>query len=83
MLEEGKVFKNFKELCVFMEWIDKETTLSTCSKRKYEKSLSQICSWEKINGTNKILIKEIYKQRKSVSMEEVPEVNTLSQLNLY
>lgn len=64
MLEEGKVFKNFKELCVFMEWIDKETTLSTCSKRKYEKSLSQICSWEKINGTNKILIKEIYKQRK-------------------
>ena len=37
MLEEGKVFKNFKELCVFMEWIDKETTLSTCSKESIKR----------------------------------------------
>lgn len=64
MLEEGKIFKNFKELCVFMRWIDKEKTLSTCSKKKFEKDLSQVCNWEKIKGTNKILIKEIYEKRK-------------------
>lgn len=64
MLKEGQIFNNFKELCVFMGWIHKSKTLSTGSKKKLEKDLSQICNWEKMKGTNKIIIKEIYDKKK-------------------
>lgn len=64
MLKEGQEFNSFKELCVFMGWINKSKTLSTDSKKKLEKDLSQICNWEKIEGTNKIRIKEIYYKKK-------------------
>lgn len=51
LIKEGQVFKNFKTLCVSMGWIDENKTLSTCTKKKFEKDLSQICDWRKIEGT--------------------------------
>lgn len=64
MLREGQIFNSFKELCVFMGWINKSKTISTGSKKKFEKDLSQICNWERIKGTNKIIIKEVYDKKK-------------------
>lgn len=64
MLKEGQIFNSFKELCVFMGWIHKSKTLSTGSKKKLEKDLSQICNWKRIIGTNKIRIVEIYDKKK-------------------
>lgn len=63
-LRNGQEFNNFKELCVMLKWIDPQKTLSTGSKRKLEKDLSQICSWEKIKGSNRILIIETYDEKK-------------------
>lgn len=63
-LIEGQKFKNFKALCVYMGWIEKDKILSTGSKRKLEKDLSQICCWEKLDGSNCIVIKEIYESKK-------------------
>lgn len=64
MLIEGQIFNSFKGLCIFMGWINKNKTLSTCSKKNLERDLSQICNWEKIEGTNKIRIKEVYNKKK-------------------
>lgn len=47
-----------------MEWIDKDKVLSTGSKRKLGKDLSQICYWKKMEGSNCIVIKEIYESKK-------------------
>lgn len=64
MLKEGQIFNSFKELCVLMGWINKSKTISTGSKKKLEKDLSQICKWERIGGINKIVIKEVYDKKK-------------------
>jgi hypothetical protein len=64
MLKEGQIFNSFKELCVFMGWINKIKTISTGSKKKLQKDLSQICNWERLVGTNKIRIIEIYDKKK-------------------
>lgn len=63
-LKKGQEFKNFKALCVYMRWIDKDKVLSTGSKRKLEKDLSQICCWQKSNGSNIIIIKDVYEKKK-------------------
>ncbi|MGV2685530.1 hypothetical protein GNF82_14225 [Clostridium perfringens] len=53
-LREGQVFKNYKELCVFLGW---EITNGN-SKKKQMDTLSTMCKWHKEG--NKIVVDEAY-----------------------
>lgn len=57
-LETGKVFKNYKELCTFMDWSVKGGN----GKISDLKKLDTICKWHK--DGNKIIIDEVHKKAK-------------------
>ncbi|MGU8762528.1 GIY-YIG nuclease family protein [Clostridium perfringens] len=56
-LKEGQVFKNYKELCVFLGW---EITNGN-SKKKQMDTLSTMCKWHKEG--NKIVVDEVYEKQ--------------------
>lgn len=56
-LKEGQVFKNYKELCVFLGW---EITNGN-SKKKQMDTLSTMCEWHKEG--NKIVVDEVYEKQ--------------------
>ncbi|EGT2191743.1 hypothetical protein GM168_07890 [Clostridium perfringens] len=56
-LREGQVFKNYKELCVFLGW---EITNGN-SKKKQMDTLSTMCKWHKEG--NKIVVDEVYEKQ--------------------
>lgn len=56
-LREGQVFKNYKELCVFLGW---EITNGN-SKKKQMDTLSTMCEWHKEG--NKIVVDEVYEKQ--------------------
>ncbi|HHD2592839.1 TPA: hypothetical protein ACOTFJ_001883 [Clostridium perfringens] len=56
-LREGQVFKNYKELCVFLGW---EITNGN-SKKKQMDTLSTMCKWHKEG--NKIVVDGVYEKQ--------------------